>query len=131
MELTNQKGTNKMTGKNVVAKHDDGREETVHVRQLKVQHMQKLLDIIDEEPESIEFYCDKPSGWSKTLTNESFEELIIEGQSVNSDFFNRWVHRRLNRMENIQPGVSKLALQKASELAAEPQPRRVPQPSPA
>ncbi len=59
-----------------------------------------------DENRLVELFCDKPEGWSDTLTVESFEKVVTEGEKLNADFFSRWVQRRLTRQEKVMPGIT-------------------------
>ena len=80
--------------------------EKVFVRQLPIRLMPEHLARMENEPALVELFCDKPSGWSDTLTPESFEEVVIEGERLNADFFSRWLRRRLDRQERVLPGIT-------------------------
>jgi len=84
----------------------DGKTEEVTIRQLPVKLFPVLLAAQDDEGKLAELYCDKPPGWADALSIDSFEAVITEGERINSDFFSRWVQRRINRQEKMMPGVT-------------------------
>lgn len=92
--------------------------EDVLVRQLPIKSFPALLAAADDEYKMAELYCDKPSGWAETLTLNSLEAVINEGERVNQDFFSRWVQRRLNRQEKMMPGVTEKVMAAAASVSA-------------
>lgn len=97
MEAT--KNETLLGGADVAVIFRDGTSETIKVRQLPIRLFQMYLAAIDQEARQVELYCDKPEKWSDTLTNESFELIIEEGERINRDFFSRWKVRREKRQE--------------------------------
>lgn len=95
-----------MGGLNVIVTHSDKGTDTVFVRQLAIEDYPKLLQAQDDECKMIELYCDRPIGWAKTLSPDSHEKLVEEGERLNSDFFLRWVQRRISRQERLLPGIT-------------------------
>ncbi|MDB6017665.1 MAG: hypothetical protein JWR19_2154 [Pedosphaera sp.] len=91
----------------VVVKFEDNRPcETVPVRQLKIKEYPALLNVQDDELKMIELYTGKVPGWAEALTPESIEDVVKVGETLNADFFSRWVQRRLARQERLVPGVT-------------------------
>lgn len=83
-----------------------GDSQQVFVHQLPIRQMPELLAVMDDENRLAELYCQQPQGWSDTLTRESSEAVVIEGERLNGDFFSRWVGRRLARQEKVMPGIT-------------------------
>lgn len=83
-----------------------GGAEKVFIRQIPIRQMPRMLAALEDENRLVELFCDKPEGWSDTLTVESFEKIINEGERLNADFFSRWVQRRLTRQEKVMPGIT-------------------------
>ena len=83
-----------------------GGTEKVFLRQLPVRLMPQMLAALEDENRLVELFCDKPEGWSDALTVESFEKVVTEGETLNADFFSRWVQRRLSRQEKVMPGIT-------------------------
>ena len=83
-----------------------GGTEKVFIRQIPIRQMPRMLAALEDENRLVELFCDKPEGWSDTLTVESFEKLVTEGERLNADFFSRWVQRRLTRQEKVMPGIT-------------------------
>ena len=86
--------------------YQDGSSEELTIKQLPVKQMLPLLKAIDDEPAMAELFCGKPEGWSASLTPESFELVVEEGDKLNRDFFVRWVQRRQRRMKSLVPGIT-------------------------
>lgn len=83
-----------------------GQTERVFVRQIPIRQMPQMLAALEDENRLMELFCDKPEGWSDSLTVESFEKIVTEGERLNADFFSRWVQRRLTRQEKVMPGIT-------------------------
>jgi len=83
-----------------------GGTEQVFVRQIPIRLMPQLLAALEDEPRMVELFCDRPEGWSETLTPEAFEKIVAEGERLNADFFSRWLRRRLDRQERLLPGIT-------------------------
>ena len=83
-----------------------GGTEQVFVRQIPIRLMPQLLAALEDEPRMVELFCDRPEGWSDTLTPEAFEKIVAEGERLNADFFSRWLRRRLDRQERLLPGIT-------------------------
>lgn len=81
----------------------DGTAGRVTVRQLPIRVMPALLLAQDDEAASIELYCDKPAGWADTITRDSAERIVVEGERINADFFARWLARRVARYQRAAP----------------------------
>jgi hypothetical protein len=94
-------------GTEILVLFNDGKEpETVKVRQLPVKLMPEFSKTMGNEPAQIELYCDKPSGWSETLTPESSNEIADLGLELNLDFFGKWFRRQKRTSEAMNPGIS-------------------------
>lgn len=100
-----------MGGTQLEVNFRNGTSDTVLVRQLAVKLFPELLQAAGDEPRLVELYCEKQPGWSDTLTNESFEAVILEGQRVNADFFGRWLARQRDRMRAIMPDLEERLIQ--------------------
>jgi hypothetical protein len=95
-----------MGGKVVTVALRDGAKEEITVQQLAVAQMPRMLAVIEDEAAMVELFCSKPKGWATTLTPESHEEIVTEGERLNADFFGRWVQRQLQRRERLVPGIT-------------------------
>jgi hypothetical protein len=84
-----------------VSYQQNGTKEMVKVRQIPISQLQKFLLVMGDEAQSIELYCDKPKGWSDTLTIESANAIADKGQELNTPFLRAW-WRRQARWRNIQ-----------------------------
>lgn len=111
-------------GSEVTVTKLDGTTEVVKVRQLLIRDFPDFLKLLDDEPGQVDFYCSKTRGWGDTLTPASFEAVLTEGDKLNSDFFSRWVQRRLEKQERVMPGLSeKIQNQVVSSLNSAPKPQ--------
>jgi len=90
-------------GVDLTVKKLDGTTEAVKVRQLPVRLLQTYLLKLDDEAAAVELFCDKPEGWSDTLTIESFTAVVTEGERLNSETFFAWLQRRIARQERLVP----------------------------
>ena len=104
----------------------DGGKEDVKVLQLPIKKYPAYLAVIEEEDKMIELLCDKPSGFSETLMPESWEAVIVLGETLNSDFFWRWVQRRRTRQENFTPGLTEKLIAVLASKDLSPKPPSVP-----
>lgn len=84
----------------------NGEKGTVKVRQLPVRQLNAYLLKIDDEAGAVELFTGNPEGWADTLTLESFEAVLAEGERLNSDSFFAWLRRRVERQERIAPGTT-------------------------
>jgi len=96
----------------------DGKTESVSIKQLPVKVYPKLLEILDDEIAMASQYTGKPKEWIETLTPESHQKIIEEGERINWDFFIAWQKRRMERQEKIMPGFQQALLQKLTEQAS-------------
>lgn len=91
--------------------------ETVFVRQVNVEEYPDYLRWQDDEPRLIELFCGKPSGWAKTLTRKSHDEIVENGERINNDLFQSWVKRRQTRMERLSPGAIEKMMERSLTLS--------------
>lgn len=89
--------------------HNDGTTSEILVRQLPVRDFERWLGVMDDEPRVVELFTERPEGWGDTLTPVSLELVVMEGERVNRDFFERWLHRRLARKEWLAPLLARSA----------------------
>jgi hypothetical protein len=68
--------------------------------------MPQMMANLENENQLVELFCDRPKGWSDSITPESFEKVVQEGERMNTDFFVRWFQRRLTRQEKVMPGIT-------------------------
>jgi hypothetical protein len=83
-----------------------GGTEKVFVRQIPIRLMPQMMAYLENENRLVELFCDRPKGWSDSITVESFEKVVQEGERLNTDFFVRWFQRRLTRQEKVMPGIT-------------------------
>lgn len=104
----------------------DGATETVRIRQLPIRLLPQYLASLDDEPRMVELLCDKPSGWSDSLSPADFEGIIEEGERLNSDFFSRWLERKKKR-EQFLPKPDLDQIEKVLDVLTRNNPELVPQ----
>jgi hypothetical protein len=97
-------------GADFIATHTDGATESVKIAQIPIKDFPKFLQVQDDELKMAEFFCGKPEGWASSLSLDSLEGIITEGERINADFFSRWVQRRIARQERLIPGLTQKAL---------------------
>jgi hypothetical protein len=100
-------------GKQVDVAYLDGKTETALVRKIPIRELHELGKAWGKEGEEIDLYCDKPEGWSATLTDESYEQVIETGRELNAGPFERWYARQQQALKmagiNLQDVVEKAA----------------------
>src|SRR5688572_11114890 len=84
----------------------DGSSETVQILQLPIKQFPAYSKVLTDEPALVDLLTGKPKGWSETLTNESFEQIVQEGKKLNADFFERWLRRQFETQEKLTPGIT-------------------------
>ena len=84
----------------------NGKTETVKVRQIPVWEMQKYAAAIQNELAMAEIFTARPAEWCKSLSDQSFEEIIMVGREINAHFFGRWMERQRSLAESIAPGIT-------------------------
>ena len=92
-------------GRQITVKKQDGTEETVTVRQLPISAVEDYMKALDSEPALADLYCEKPKGWSLSVTRDDFEQVVIVGGELNDSFFSRYLGRRVARLEMLAPGT--------------------------
>jgi len=108
--------TTMMGGIDLTVTLQDGSSETVKVLQLPIEKYPELAAKWGDEQAQIDLYCSKPSGWAKTLTVASHDQVMEEAEKVNGDFFTRWLRRRMGKVDALRPG----ALDKVFETSTLP-----------
>lgn len=78
---------------------EDGRTDSVTVRELRVSEYPKALGLYDVDNESgiLTLACDRPPGWADTLTPASYSAIAAAFQEVDQHFFARAVRRQAGR----------------------------------
>ena len=117
-------------GQDLAVRSYGGITETVRVLQLPIKSYPKLLETIDVELGLVELYCNKPKGWAETLDLESHEAVLELADKLNSDFFSRWMARRVTRMERVRPGIVDRLLDNAGRNAVSSSPSSQPRSAP-
>lgn len=92
----------------------------VEVRQLPLSALSSYLVAQGNEAVQCELLCKQPRGWGDTLSLESVEAILVEGDRINADFFRRWLSLRLARQERME------ALKSQGSAATSPSPESGP-----
>lgn len=75
----------------------DGTTCVVQVQRLRVKDFPRYLAAMPDECRQVEVLCGQEPGWAESLTIESHEAILAEGEKLNADFFSRWLERRKAR----------------------------------
>jgi hypothetical protein len=97
----------------IVVTRLDGTTESVRLRQITLGECEKLLLVQGDEIALACLYTGKERAWFEALDPVSQEQVVIEGDRINADFFGRWLSRRLARQERIAPGMMAKVLERA------------------
>lgn len=112
--------TTVLGGMEFPVKKRDGTEEIVKIAQLPIRKLQHYMLVIDDEAAQVELFCGQEKGWAETLTLESFDQIMVEGEKLNLDFMTRSAARANARREKIMPGaqdkIEKLLSEKLETL---------------
>jgi len=92
-------------GIHMEVQHIDGTKETVKVRQIPATKLETFMTKLADEATSVSIYCDKPTEWVDTLTQESMNEICEKGLEINESFLNAWCRRRAKWTEMMNVGV--------------------------
>jgi len=102
-----------------VIKRDKSTEQ-VKVKQLPVSQMSKYVLALQDEEKIVALVTGKDAKWVESLSNESFERIVEEGDRLNEYFFGRWLTRRRKVAEKIaineQPALLTTSPSSASPL---------------
>jgi hypothetical protein len=72
---------------------------SIKVRKIPREEFSHLALLIQDESEEAEYreaalYCGKDEAWARTLSEESLDRVLAEGQRLNFPSFARWFRRR-------------------------------------
>lgn len=101
------------SGEIVVVSADLTEKQTIRLRQITLGECEKLLMAQGDEIALACLYTGKDRAWFDTLSADSQEQVVVEGDRINADFFGRWLSRRLARQERIAPGMMAKVLERA------------------
>lgn len=90
-------------GVDLRVKRLDGTEEEVRVRFLPRAEFPAFVEVVDNEPESINLVCGKAGGWSEMLSDESFDEVLETVRSINLERALAYAHRALALQRRLLP----------------------------
>jgi len=92
-------------GVELTVKKIDGTEEKIKVRQVPIRRMAQYAVAIQDEGSLAKLFTEKDDQWIDSLTPESFEQIVEEGERLNSFFFARWIARQNARAEKLLPAL--------------------------
>lgn len=91
-------------GTDMTVERLDGSSELVRVRIVGYDRMLTYLQFLQREDICIQIYCDgKDTAWVNSLTPESHDALVKEGQRLSVPLFLRWHKRYLERNRILLP----------------------------
>ena len=82
---------------------DDGSQEQVTVRLLKIKQYADYMTFSQDEEKMADFLCSKPEGWSETLSAGSLLDIMDAGHDLNFQNACRWANRRMEFGEAMLP----------------------------
>lgn len=85
----------------------------IWVKQLSLRECPLLDAAGEDELKEAAVYTDRPVAFIESLERVSQEQIILEGQRLNADFFGRWMQRRLKRQNMRIPGGFEGLIEKA------------------
>lgn len=93
-------------GQHLTVTKRDGKTEKVFVRELPIEALDEFAAIIADDAASLDLICDKPRGWSRTLSQKSFMEVMEAGEG-NRAFFMKLMQSRLDLASQFLPELGK------------------------
>jgi len=84
---------------------EEPRKEAVTVLLLPLDRMERMLTASGNDAALVELYCDKPAGWTHTLTPASQIALWAKGEEINRGNFGAWYQTWMKKMEVLRPGI--------------------------
>ena len=101
-------------GKELQVFHENGTEETVKVRLLKIAEIAHYFELVEDETALASFICGKEETWSSTLALESIMDICETAHDLNFQNARRWAQRRAQQNEALLPlAESGLRIQQA------------------
>lgn len=96
-------------GKDMLVVYADAREEVIKVRKVPRDEFGKFAMLCDGTNEDAEcgFYAGRDAEWARTLSEESYDLVLKEGQDQNFTRFTNWCERQARRLDLLQ-GQGKL-----------------------
>lgn len=109
-----------LRGEEMPVTYLDGSTEIVKVCQLRADSYQRYALLIDDEPATLELFCEKEKGWAERLSPESYDAVAEKGHGLNFPFFRGWFRRKLEKTELMQPAMieamQKMVAEKIADL---------------
>lgn len=90
-----------LAGKPIEVQRIDGTRESVWIIQIPISKIREYIAALDDEAAVISLYTGWPKELADTLTHESVELVITEGERINLDFLTRWCQRQKARGERL------------------------------
>jgi hypothetical protein len=89
-------------GQHLTVTKRDGKTERVFVRELPIEALEEYAAVFGNEARELDVICDKPAGWSRTLSQNSFLEVMEAGKG-NRVFFTKVFHSRVELAKQMDP----------------------------
>lgn len=105
-------------GVDLEVEYQDGHRETVKVRKLPLDDMERYLGCLKKASSSIELFCERPAGWSAQLTEESQMALFKKGTELNLPLLEGWYPEFLRILDAVRPGLVQAVAQGANGKSA-------------
>lgn len=87
----------------------DGNQETVSVRVLKISEFPKYFELLAEDDAKLASWAvDKPLDWVESLDDDSLFDLLEEIDRVNFTKAQRWMERQTKKAERLAPITNRL-----------------------
>jgi hypothetical protein len=90
-------------GKELSVFHEDGTQETVKVKLLKITEIQEYFNRAEDETALASYICGKDEPWARTLTLESTMDICEAAHELNFQNARRWAQRRAQQNEALLP----------------------------
>ena len=95
-------------GVDLEVKFQDEHFEPVKVKQLPIGQIKAFAIAYEQadEAEEIALLTGKSKDWANTLTIESAEKIIAEGERINADPLARYFQRQMRKLERFNPALA-------------------------
>ena len=90
-------------GKELSVFHEDGKQETVKVKLLKITEIQEYFNRAEDETALTSYICGKDEPWASTLTLESTMDICETAHELNFQNARQWAQRRAQQNEALLP----------------------------
>ncbi len=97
-------------GSPLLVKSQDGSEETVSVRVLKIAEFQEYFSLLAEDDTKLAAWAvGRPVEWVESLEDDSLFDLLEEVDRVNFTRAQRWIERQTRKAEKLAPITNRMA----------------------